>query len=280
MRELVGTRRGRMLAIAATAVAVVLFGGSWFLSGGMPGRPVSEWVLAKPVAHKGLWAPGSQRPENSLAAFAAAANAGHPIELDVQLSADGRVVVFHDYTLSRMTGRGGRLAEMPLAQLRQARLMGGSETIPELADVLNLVDDRVPLFVEIKNEGEVGKLEDAVAKHLSAYGGRAVVMSFNPYSLARVAKTAPRIIRGQLSGSFNNEDLAWYKVFILRNLLMNRVSKPDFIAYEIAQMPNAVTRMQKWRGRPLVGWTAQTPAQYRRMRDYCDQLICDLPALP
>lgn len=265
----------KTLIIIAAVTAIVLAGAYWFATGAIPEREPTDWLTAKSIAHKGLWAEGSERPENSLAAFTKAADNGWPIELDVQLSADGHVVVFHDYELERMTGADGKLADKTLAELQQLRLAGTAQTIPSLREVLTLVDGRVPLFVEIKNEGTVGDLEDAVADELSGYEGRAAVMSFNPYSLARVAQGAPERPRGQLSSAFREDDLAFYKKFLLRNLLMNRVSRPDFIAYDIAELPTVGTRVQKWHGRPLLGWTATTPEERAEAEKYTDAVICD-----
>lgn len=273
-------RAVRASLIALAVLAVALAGAFWFLTGGSAGRSPSPWLSARPVAHKGQWGPGSLRPENSLAAFGQAADNGHPIELDVQLSSDGRVVVFHDHELERMTGQDGRLADKTLAELRESRLLGGTETIPALSEALDLIDARVPVFVEIKNEGEVGELEDAVAAELAGYAGPVAVMSFNPYSLARMAETAPQYPRGQLSSAFEGEDLAWYEVFLLRNLMMNWSSRPDFIAYDLAELPDAGTGLQKLRGRPLLGWTAETPEQRLSAEEYCGAVICDPGALP
>lgn len=270
------------LIVTASAIAVVtiaLTAGYWFMTGGSPERETPTWLTARPIAHKGLWAEGGERPENSLAAFDAARQVAMPIELDVQLSSDGEVVVFHDYELSRMTDYQGDLATMKVAELKDIDLDGGIETIPTLTQVLNLVDGEVPLFVEIKNEGEIGRLEDEVSRMLSEYDGPVAVMSFNPYSLRRVASKAPSIPRGQLASAFEGEDLAWYEVLLLRNLMMNWTSKPDFIAYDIKELPNLTTTVQKWRGRPLLGWTAQTPAERLDAQELCDQVICDEPAL-
>lgn len=269
----------RKILIVSGIVLLALAAAYWFMTGGMPGRQPAEWLTARPIAHKGLWADGADRPENSLAAFAAATHAGHPIELDTQLSADGHVMVFHDYELERMTGSAGKLSEKTRAELQKLRLSGGKEPIPTLKQVFELVDGQVPVFVEVKNEGDVGELEDAVARELSAYDGRVAVMSFNPNSLARVAKSVPEIPRGQLSGEFREDDLALYKKLVLSRLMMNFTSKPDFVAYEIGGLPSAGTQLQKWRGRPLLGWTAQTEAQRERAAKYCDAVICDEGAL-
>src|SRR5574340_1268657 len=211
-------------AVAAVVLAAVLVAAYWVATGGRPGREPATWLTAGAIAHRGEWTDGPARPENSLAAFDEAASNGYAIELDVQRTADGHTVVLHDYNLERLTGTPGLVSETKLQELQKLRLRGGDEPIPTLAEVLALVAGRVPVFVEIKNEGEIGPLETDVAKQLSAYDGKAAVVSFNPYSLASVAKTAPDIPRGQLSGTFAGEDLAWYKVFLLRSLMMNWTS--------------------------------------------------------
>lgn len=271
---------GKVAVITAVVLIVLLVGAFAFASGGSPGREPAGWLTGRAIAHRGAWADGMARPENSLAAFDAAAASGYAVELDAQSSLEGVTVVIHDEDLERMTGEPGLVAETSLADLQKMRLLGGEETIPTLAEALEIIDGRVPVFVEIKNPGEVGVLEDDVARQLSAYEGEAAVMSFNPYSLARVAATAPEIPRGQLSSAFKGEDLAWYEVFLLRNLLMNWTSKPDFIAYDLAELPSLRTTLQRWRGRPLLGWTAKTEAERIAAEAICDAVICNPGALP
>ncbi len=269
----------RLLIIAA-ALVIVLAAGYWFATGGGAGREPAAWLTAGPIAHRGQWSEGSRAPENSLAAFEEAASNGFAIELDAQRTLDGQTVVIHDYDLERLTGTSGMVADTSLQDLQDLRLLGGDERIPTLEEVLALVGGRVPVFVEIKNEGEVGALEADVAKQLASYKGDAAVMSFNPFSLAAVAETAPGIPRGQLSGSFRGEDLPVYQVFLLRNLLMNWSSKPDFIAYELSELPSPGTSIQRWRGRPLLGWTAEDEAGRIAAGKVCDAVICNPAALP
>jgi glycerophosphoryl diester phosphodiesterase len=251
-----------------------------FATGGVPSREPASWLTATTVAHRGQWTSGPLRPENSLGAFQEAADNGFAIELDVHRTADGHTVVIHDEDLQAMTGQPGMVAEMTLAEIKNRPLLGGDERIPTLEQVLSLVKGRVPVFVEIKNEGEVGDLEDDVAAQLSAYAGEAAVMSFNPFSLARVAQSAPQVPRGQLSSAFEDEDLAFYEVFLLRNLLMNWKSRPDFIAYDLTELPSIGTTLQKWRGRPLLGWTAKDRNELSAARKGVDAVIADPDALP
>jgi len=269
-----------MAPIVLGIVLVVIVAAFAFATGGTPSRKPAAWITARPIAHRGQWTEGPERPENSLAAFDEAAKNGFAIELDVQRSRDGRTVIMHDEELEGMTGEPGTVSELTLAELRERRLLGGDESIPTLEEALALVDGRVPVFVEIKNAGDVGPLEDDVAKQLSAYDGDAAVMSFNPFSLARVSAAAPEIMRGQLSSAFEGEDLAFYEVFLLRNLLMNWKSRPDFIAYDLTELPSLRTTLQTWRSRPLLGWTAETEAERLAAEKLVDAVIADPPALP
>lgn len=268
------------MTVLALVIVLVLVAGYWFATGGFPDREPAQWLTAQPIAHRGQWAEGSARPENSLASFDEAANNGNAIELDVQLTADGEVVVFHDDDLERMTDESGAVSDLALGDLRAVRLLGGEEIIPTLAEALALINGRVPVFVEIKNRGVVGVLEDEVAREVAAYDGEAAVISFNPYSLARVAATAPQIPRGQLSSRLRGEDLPFYQVFFLRHLMMNWTSKPDLIAYELCALPSVETTLQRWRGRPLLGWTAKDMQEREAAEEICDAVICDPGALP
>jgi len=270
----------RRAAIVLGIIAALLIVAFAFATGGIPSREPAAWLTAQPIAHRGQWTSGPSRPENSLAAFEEAARNGFAVELDVHHSSDGHVVIIHDEAIEAMTGEPGMVSEMTLAELKEQRLLGGTETIPTLEEALELIDGRVPVFVEIKNPGDVGALEDDVAAQLVAYEGNAAVMSFNPFSLARVAGAASDIPRGQLSSAFEGEDLAWYEVFLLSNLLMNWTSKPDFIAYDLAELPSVGTTLQKWRGRPLLGWTAEDEAEWIAAEGLVDAVIADPGGLP
>lgn len=266
--------RRRVLWIAIAVLLVLLVAGYAFSTGGDPGRDAPQWITAQKIAHRGLWTEGPEAPENSLAAFAAAAVRGYAVELDVHRSADGVTVVVHDSDLQRMTGEEALVEDLSVAELQELSLQGGAETIPTLEEALALIDG-APVFVEIKNEGEVGALEEDVAEQLSGYPGTACVMSFNPYSLARVADVAPDIPRGQLASRFEGEDLPGYQKFLLSNMMMNWASKPDFIAYDIDALPCPGVTAQRWRGRPILGWTIDDATELAYAERYCDGFICN-----
>ncbi len=265
------------LPIGAFLILAAVLGGWWLATGGLPPPDAPpSWLESARIAHRGLHTDDARRPENSLAAFGAAVQQGYPIELDVHLTADGVVVVLHDNTLERMTGDPRRVAEIELGELRELRLLGTDERVPTLREVLDLVDGAVPLLVEVKNPSDtVGPLENAVVDELKDYRGEVAIQSFNPFSLAAVRDAAPEIPRGQLSGSFEGEDLALHEVFVLRNLLMNWKSRPVFIAYELDALPTWGTTLQRTRGWLLLGWTATSPEELARADELCDGVIFD-----
>lgn len=219
------------------------------------------WGFAKPIAHRGLH--GAAGPENSLAAFEAAIAAGYPIELDVRLNADGAVYVFHDDDVARMTGRPGLVSELGGAEIAALRLAGSDERIPTFADVLDCVRGRTPLLIEIKNEGDVGALEQAVMSALEAYKGDYAIQSFNPFSVGWVAKHYPDVIRGQLSSDFRNEeDMSAIKKVVLSNMWLNAVSKPAFIAYDVRALDDKkIEAMKKRAHGRLIAWTIDDEAK-------------------
>ncbi len=249
--------------------------GYWFATGGIP--PTEEragWVEGAQIAHRGLHTDDGRQPENSLSAFREALRKDFPIELDVHLSSDGEVVVFHDETLERMTGDPRALSEVTAGDLAGLRLLDSDERIPTLREVLDLIEGDVPLLIEIKNrDGEVGPLENAVLRELANYRGEVAIQSFNPFSLAAVRDGDPLIPRGQLASRFEGENLAAYEVLALRSLLMNWKSRPHFIAYELDALPTLGTRLQQIRGRLLIGWTATSPEEMERAAVLCDGVI-------
>ena len=157
----------------------------------MPRLP--DIFLTTPIAHRGYHDRSAGRRENSLSAFSAAIAAGYGIELDVQPSSDGVSMVFHDDTLDRLTDQTGPIRDRTAAELGALRLKDSTDTSPTLSAVLDLVAGQVPLLIEIKDQDgangpNVGPLEEAVAKTLNGYSGPVALMSFNPHSMAVIAR--------------------------------------------------------------------------------------------
>ncbi len=233
-----------------------------------------DWLTKRPIAHRGLHDPSNGRPENSLAAFKAAIEHNYIIEMDVRLSADGRVVVFHDDTLGRMTRQTGPVAAASWEQLKTLRLSGSDQHIPLLEDALDLVDGKAPLLVEIKNAlRQVGDLERQAWRLLRKYKHTYAVQSFNPYSLRWFRKYAPAVIRGQLSGDFRDIKLALHRKMILKHFGLNYISRPHFINYDINVLPNKIVKRLRRKGKLVLGWTARSPEEYQRALRYCDNIV-------
>lgn len=187
----------------------------------------------RPYAHRGLW--GGELPENSLGAFRAAAEAGFAIELDIQLSRDGEVMVFHDYTLDRVCGRAGKISELSAAELGNIPLNGiENEHIPTLREVLDTVAGRVPLLIELKGENGNTALVPAALAVLAGYGGAWCMESFNPLLLRAVKKQAPHVMRGLLSTNLLKEKKNGSKLlnFALSAHLFNFLCRPNFLAFD------------------------------------------------
>lgn len=233
----------------------------------------AEWLCSVPIAHRGLHDLEAGIPENSFAAFTEAIGHGYGIELDVQLTQDKKIVVFHDYSLGRMTGHPGKVRDLDWPELRKLRLARTGEGIPLFSDLLELVAGRAPLLIEVKNEGKTGPLEQGVIDALSDYKGEFAVQSFNPYVVQYFFKHAPYIIRGQLASNFKGEDLAGWKKFLLRYLLLNFISKPAFIAYEYGALPRWLARRVKNKGLLLLAWTVKNPEDYARAKKEFDNVI-------
>lgn len=235
-----------------------------------------EWLRTTPIAHRGLHSGDSAVPENSLAAFQQAIEAGYAIELDVHLSADGEIVVFHDYDLQRMTGVEGKITSLPLAELQKLTLLQSDQRIPSFVDVLALIHGQVPLLIEIKNEEAVGGLEQKVIDVMKDYRGSFAVQAFNPFVMGYFKENAPDIVRGQLSGSFRNESLAFYKKFLLRNLLLNGISAPHFVAYEYDSMPQWMANRLKAKNLVLLAWTVNSEQRAEQAEKKFDNIIFEL----
>ncbi len=242
-----------------------VFGESW------------DRLFGPPIAHRGLWSPDGP-PENSLGAFQAACAGGYGIELDVQLSADGEAMVFHDTHLKRMTGREGRICDHTAADLRGMKLAGAAdETIPTLAEALTEVGRRAMVHIEIKIPyGEVGPLERRVHEVLIDHNGPTCVIGFNPYSHAWFADHHPKILRGLDSYSYNGPDARQLAPDVRKRYAQLghvAIARPHFLALSLDMLPSAKADAFRKTGMPVIAWTVRNPAQWDSVKNHCDNLI-------
>lgn len=226
-----------------------------------PNKYRSEMDAFKNVrfAHRGLHS--DTVPENSIEAFRLATEAGYGIELDVRVSSDGELMVFHDDTLDRVTSEKGAFEARSAEELKKIKLLGTENTIPTFIEVLELVDGRVPLLVEIKEFNGSYVTSEKAAEALRKYKGPFIVESFNPFVLQKFKKLAPEIMRGFLSQDFSdNKKLRGARWFLLKNMLLNFLAKPDFIAYRHTDYNVRALKFIKRHHKktPLIAWTVES----------------------
>lgn len=226
----------------------------------------------KLVAHRGLHDKTKGVPENSLTAFQLAVERGHAIEMDIRITADNQLIVFHDAQLKRMTGVPGQVAKWTLSDLKKLRLLGTEEQIPTVDEMLALVDGKVPLLIEIKSDGpaNVGRLEPLLMEKLAQYQGSFILESFEPQVLIWLRRNAPQYIRGQL-GEYSKDDPKITNY--CKYLMFNPLVKPDFIAFHIGSIDHKLRLACKKKGVPLMGWTIRTQDDLKRARQLCDGII-------
>ncbi|MBQ8474922.1 MAG: glycerophosphodiester phosphodiesterase [Clostridia bacterium] len=191
-------------------------------------------------AHRGLHR-SPDIPENSLSAFKLAIAKGYGCELDVHLLRDGGLAVFHDSTLNRMTGENGNIYDLGENDLKNYKLNGTSDTIPLFSEVLALFENKAPLIIELKTDkNNAVALCEAVFKLLDSYKGIYCVESFDPRVLMWLRKNRPDVIRGQLCQNFLKDTSKMVKIIdlILTSLILNFLTRPDFIAYKFKDRSN------------------------------------------
>ena len=235
-----------------------------------PAKRVS-WMGEWTYAHRGLHADAV--PENSATAFAGAISAGLGIECDVQRSQDGRSVVFHDWELDRLTGETGPVAARGAEQIEKIALLGNGDHIQSLERFLDQVAGRVPVLIEIKsrNDRRVRPLCLAVHRALEGYRGRHAVMSFDPRVSRWFARHSPNTVRGLVVTEENAKSLIgrWRRHSALW------IAKPDFLAYDIRDLPSAFAAAQRRRGLPLLSWTVRSEVHRDRVSRHADAAIAE-----
>ena len=226
-------------------------------------------LLRRPFAHRGVH---SEYPENSMPAFEKAIELNLGIELDIHLTQDNQIVVFHDDNLRRMTGVNDLVKLSTYDQLKQYKLNGTQYGIPLLSQVLELVKGKVPILIEIKTNNNMKKLVPKLKELLDNYKGKTFIQSFNPFALRRCYKAMPNILRGQLSSFFVGEHLKFYKKIPIKKLFFKNFSHADFVSYNLANLPNKyVNKMDI----PILAWTVKTEDDYKKAKQNANNMIVD-----
>lgn len=221
-------------------------------------------------AHRGLHDGNVNVPENSMEAFRLAVEKGYGMELDVQLTRDGQLVVHHDGSLKRVCGVDKNLRDVDFADLP---LLPDGSRIPLFAEVLAMVDGRAPIIVEVKHYGGAAKVAKAAHEVLKGYSGPYCVESFDPTAMHYFRKNAPEIVRGQLAsgGKWNKKELNYVSYFALKHLLVDVLSRPHFVAYSVPTDKVLSVWLMKRVFKPhLACWTvrSQEVLDYSRKQGY------------
>ncbi len=226
-------------------------------------------------AHRGLHTEDMTVPENSMTSFAKAVEAGYGIELDINLTLDDKVVVFHDDTLTRMCGVKKRIADCTYEEIKQLTLLNTTQRIPLFEDVLALVDGKVPLIVELKATKRNAELCRLAAQLLDAYKGPYCIESFHPAIVRWFCKNRPGVIRGQLSAGFHNfHGIPFWQAVLLSSLVTNLLTRPHFVAYKHDDARKRLRlRLYRFIGGRLVAWTVRNPGDVAYCKKRFDAMI-------
>lgn len=247
---------GKLAAAAAVAAALPLY----MIAPGKATRRQKAPFAGVNFAHRGLHTRDKKVPENSLEAFRLAAEYGYGIELDVQLSKDGQVVVFHDDTLDRVCNEHAAVCERTYEELKQLRLCGSEYTVPLFTEVLETVNGRSPLIVELKTGKRNRELCEKTYEILESYRGDVCIESFDPRIVFWFRRNAPDLVRGQLAmpARYYANEQGKLMALALSRGLFNLLTRPQFLAYRIGHEPLNVRLYQKMGGM-WVGWTSHEP---------------------
>lgn len=222
------------------------------------------------ITHRGIH-DNTNIYENTLEAFKLSIKKGYAIELDIRMTKDKQIIVFHDNNTKRLTKKDLIVEENTYQELNNQNILH----IPLLKEVLELVKGKVPLLIEIKPTKKTGELETNLMTILNNYKGKYAIQSFSPKVLYWFRKNYPKVLRGQLSMKYHKHKLSTLKKYILSNMLFNTITKPNFISYKYNELsPNQIKKYKK-KNIKLIGWTITNEKEFNHYKKYYDNLICE-----
>jgi glycerophosphoryl diester phosphodiesterase len=238
-----------------------------------------DWLVRRPIAHRGLHDPSSRIIENTVTAARGAMAAGYGIECDVQVSADGEAMVFHDERLDRLGGTEGELRHMPAHHLTRVPLAGSNDRMPTLPEFLDVLAGQVPLVCEIKSrfDGDF-RLADRVAALAVDYAGPIALKSFDPAVITHLRARGSPMPLGIVTEARYDDEVSRAMPQALRQNLIHLLhfaeTRPDFLSYRIDDLPHAAPHLCRTAlGLPVMAWTVRTEAQARHAMLWADQIV-------
>jgi len=238
-----------------------------------------DWLIARPIAHRGLHDAAHGLIENTAGAVRAAIAANYAIEVDVQVSADGEAMVHHDDVLGRLTEGAGRLDQLSAAALKRVPFRGSDERMLTLGELCDLVDGRVTMLIELKSrfDGD-GRLPARVAAVLAGYRGAAAPMSFDPGQIGTLRHKAPQLPRGIVAAKYRPhpywDQMPFWMRYGMGYLLTGLAARAQFVAYGVADLPALAPSLARHVfGLPLLTWAVRTEAERKTATRFADQMI-------
>lgn len=235
-----------------------------------------DWLVERPIAHRGLHDRKKGVIENTESAFAAAIRQNYAIECDLQLTADGEAIVFHDDELDRLTGAKGKVKELTAKKLKSLALTSTTDRMQTLAELLEQVDGRSTLVIELKSLwGDDDKLARRALQALEGYGGHYCLMSFDPHQVACLRALSPHTVRGivadRTTDTYYNA-LPMAKRYDMRSFGHLAQTQPHFVSYNWRELPfEPVTEIRRL-GHPVITWTLRSRDDASKALRYSDQV--------
>lgn len=228
------------------------------------------FLTEKIISHRGIY-DNKNIFENSLEAITKAKEKNYIVEIDIHITKDDQIVVFHDYNTKRITKKDMIIENNNYKDLNNQDIYH----IPLLEEVLELVNGKVPLLIEIKQKRKAGKLEHKLMDILNNYKGEYAIQSFNPLTIYWFKKNYPNILRGQLSYKFKTKKILKLKKYILSNMFFNIITKPNFISYKYDELSLSKIKKYKQKNITILGWTITNKKEYNKYIKIYDNLICE-----
>ncbi len=233
-----------------------------------------SWLKNSYIAHRGLHTKDGRIPENSILAFDKAIEKNYAIELDVNILKDGTVVCFHDFHLKRMCHIDQKLEDLTYKDIQDLHLLDTDQKIPTLKEVLNHIQGKVPLLIELKPHGHVVLLCEKTMEILKEYHGVFAIFSFHPRVVFWMKRHYPQIPRGQIAESFkDNPKMGRVSRFMMRRMIFNPLTKPDFISYGIRDLPYKKLDRLKSKGITIISYAASKQEDIDFVKLYYDNIV-------
>ncbi|MEE3343446.1 MAG: glycerophosphodiester phosphodiesterase family protein [Bacilli bacterium] len=209
--------------------------------------------------------------ENTLESIKLALDKDYIIEIDVHIIKDNQIIVFHDYNTKRLLKKDLIVEDITYEEINNQDIFH----VPTIQEVLELVDGKVPLLIEIKQLRKVGHLEEELMNILNDYKGEYAIQSFNPKVLLWFKKNYPNIQRGQLSYSYKRNKFFKIKKLFLKSMFLNFLTKPNFISYKYNELSERKIKKLKKKNIKVLGWTVKSKKDFKKYSHYYDNLICE-----